>query len=119
MTRSTNAVAFRKRRKRLYKRAKGFVGDRKNHLRLTQDAVMSALSFSYEHRKQKKRNFRELWIQRISVAARINGLSYSKLIFGLKKAGILINRKMLSELAIKDMLVFNQIASSAKSALAA
>lgn len=80
---------------------------------------MSALSFSYEHRKQKKRNFRELWIQRISVAARINGLSYSKLIFGLKKAGILINRKMLSELAIKDMLVFNQIASSAKSALAA
>jgi large subunit ribosomal protein L20 len=119
MTRATNAVAFRKRRKRLFKLAKGFVGDRKNHLRLTTDAVMSALNFNYEHRKQKKRNFRKLWIMRIGVGAKINGISYSKFMNGLKKAGCDVNRKMLAELAIHDPKAFSLIATSAKQALVA
>ena len=77
MTRATSAVASRKRRKRLLKRAKGFWGDRKNHIRLTKDAVMKALSFNYSHRKKKKSDFRKLWISRIAIAAKINGISLS------------------------------------------
>lgn len=119
MTRSTNAPAFRRRRKRLHKLAKGFVGDRKNHLRLTTCAVMSALDFNYEHRKKRKRDFRKLWIMRINVGARINGISYSKLMNGLKKSGCSVNRKMLSDLAIRDPKAFSAIASSAKQALVA
>jgi large subunit ribosomal protein L20 len=112
-------VASRKRRKRLLKRAKGFSGDRKNHVRLTKDAVMKALAFNYEHRKQKKRNFRQLWIIRINVAAKINGMSYSKFINGLVKAGCKLNRKMLAYLAIKDPAAFSEIAIVAKQALVA
>lgn len=119
MVRVKSAVASRKRRKRLFKRAKGFFGDRKNHLRLTKDAVMKALAYNYEHRKQKKRNFRRLWIIRIGIAARINGMSYSKLMHGLKKAGCDIDRKMLADLAVKDLKAFSEIASTAKQALAA
>lgn len=119
MVRVTNAVAVNRSRKRLFKRAKGFVGDRKNHLRLTKDAVMSALAFNYRHRKQKKRDFRRLWIVRISVAAKINGISYSKLVDGLQKAGCLINRKMLSDMAIRDPNGFAAVAGTAKKALAA
>ncbi|GAB4193165.1 MAG: 50S ribosomal protein L20 [Simkaniaceae bacterium] len=119
MVRIKKAVASRRRRKRLLKKAKGFVGDRKNHIRLTEDAVMKAMAYNYEHRKQKKREFRKLWNTRISVAAKINGLSYSKLIFGLKKAGCNINRKMLSELAINDPACFAEVAASAKNALSA
>lgn len=118
MVRVTNAVAVNRSRKRLFKRAKGFVGDRKNHLRLTKDAVMSALAFNYRHRKQKKRDFRRLWIIRIGVAAKINGLSYSKLIDGLSKAGCLLNRKMLSDMAIRDPGSFATVAGTAKQALA-
>lgn len=117
MVRATNAVASHRRRKRLMKLAKGFWGDRKNHLRLTGDAVIRAMSESYRHRKQKKRNFRALWITRLSVAAKINGLSYSKLVFGLKKAGCVLNRKMLSELAIRDPNCFKAVAGEAKKAL--
>ncbi len=117
MVRIKKAVASRKRRKRLLKRAKGFVGDRKNHIRLTEDAVMKAMSYNYEHRKQKKREFRKLWNSRISVGAKINGLSYSSLIFGLKKAGSPINRKMLSELALNDPYCFAEVAATAKQAL--
>ena len=119
MVRVTSAVASRKRRKKLLKRAKGFFGDRKNHLRLTKDAVMKALAYSYEHRKQKKRNFRKLWIIRINVAAKINEMSYSKFMYGLKKAGCNLNRKMLAYLAIKDPKAFSEIALAAKKALAA
>ncbi|MGD2169233.1 MAG: 50S ribosomal protein L20 [Chlamydiota bacterium] len=119
MVRVKSAVASRKRRKRLFKRAKGFFGDRKNHLRLTKDAVMKALAYNYEHRKQKKRNFRRLWIIRIGIAARINGMSYSKLMHGLKKAGCDIDRKMLADLAVKDLKAFSEIAGAAKQALAA
>src|SRR3972149_11279725 len=100
MSRVTCAVSSRKRRKRILKRAKGFWGDRKNHVRLTKDAVMKAMAFNYIHRKDKKSDFRSLWTIRINVAAKINGISYSKLINGLKKANCLINRKMLADLAI-------------------
>jgi large subunit ribosomal protein L20 len=119
MTRVKKAVASRKRRKRLFKRAKGFTGDRKNHVRLTKDAVMKALAFNYEHRKKKKGDFRILWIIRINTAARINGLSYSKFIKGLKEAGCKIDRKQLSELAISDPKAFSDIATLAKDALTA
>jgi large subunit ribosomal protein L20 len=118
MARVTCAVSSRKRRKRILKLAKGFYGDRKNHIRLTKDAVMKALAYNYIHRKKKKSDFRKLWIIRINSAARINGISYSKLIAGLKKAKCLIDRKILAELAISDPNAFTQIVDSAKKALA-
>jgi len=118
MVRVTNAVAANRKRKRLLKQAKGFVGDRKNHIRLSADAVMSAMAFNYRHRKQKKRDFKRLWIIRIGVGAKINGMSYSKLISGLKKAGCGINRKMLSDMALCDPSSFSAVASAAKQALA-
>lgn len=118
MVRVTNAVAAHRKRKRLLKLAKGFVGDRKNHLRLSSDAVMSAMAFNYRHRKQRKRDFRKLWVIRIGVGAKINGISYSKLINGLKKAGCGINRKMLSDMAIRDPNSFAAVAGAAKQALA-
>jgi large subunit ribosomal protein L20 len=119
MVRVTNAVASRNRTRKVLKRCKGFYGDRKNHLKLSKDALMSALAFNYEHRKLRKRDFRSLWIQRISVAAKINGLSYSRLIDGLKKAGCTVNRKWLSEIAISDPAAFSAIANTAKQKLAA
>ncbi len=118
MVRVTNAVASRKRKKRIFKKAKGFVGDRKNHLRLTTDAVMRAMAFNYRHRKQNKRNFRSLWIVRIAVASKINGISYSKLVDGLKRASCEINRKMLADLAVNDPQTFSEVAGVAKAALA-
>lgn len=118
MVRVTNSVARHRRRKRVLKRAKGFVGDRKNHIRLSKDAVMSALSFNYRHRKERKRDFRQLWIMRLGVAAKIHGLSYNRLVSGLKKAGCLLNRKMLSEMAIHDPNSFTQVIGKAKQALA-
>jgi len=118
MVRVTNAVASRRRKKRLRKRAKGFVGDRKNHLRLTSDAVMRALAFNYRDRKENKRQFRRLWIMRIGIAAKINGISYSKLINGLTKAECELNRKMLAEMAINDPQSFEAVVSHAKAALA-
>jgi large subunit ribosomal protein L20 len=118
MVRVTNAVAANRKRKRLLKQAKGFVGDRKNHIRLSSDAVMSAMAFNYRHRKQRKRDFKRLWIVRIGVAAKINGLSYNKLVFGLKKAGCGLNRKMLSDMALRDPGSFAAVAVAAKQALA-
>ena len=119
MSRATSSVASRRRRKRLFKRAKGFWGDRKNHLRLTKDAVMKAMAFSTIHRKHKKRNMRRLWTIRINVAARINGISYSKLIHGLNKAGCTLDRKVLADMALKDPKGFAEVANIAKKALAA
>lgn len=119
MVRITNSVAARRRTKKLLKRCKGFYGDRKNHLKLSKDALMSALAFNYKHRKLRKRDFRSLWIVRLGVAAKINGLSYSKLINGLKKSGCTLNRKVLSELAIRDPGAFAVIAQMAKQKLAA
>lgn len=118
MVRATSAPASRRRRKRLLKRAKGFWGDRKSHVRQSTNAVMSAMAFNYRHRKNKKSDFRQLWITRIGVAAKINGLSYSKLVNGLKKSGCELNRKMLSEMAIHDPESFKAVADMAKKALA-
>jgi large subunit ribosomal protein L20 len=117
MVRATNAVASHRRKKRLFKLAKGYVGDRKNHLRLTSGAVMRAMAYNYAHRKLKKRDFRSLWIMRINAAAKINGMSYSKLIYGLKKAGCELNRKVLAEMAIQDPTNFASIVGQAKEAL--
>jgi len=118
MARVTCAVASRKRRKRLFKLTKGFFGDRKNHVRQSSNAVMGALASNYKHRKMRKRDFRRLWTTRISAASKMCGISYSKLINGLSKAEVSINRKMLSELAIHDFDAFKQVAEVAKSALA-
>ena len=118
MVRVTNAVASHRRKKRLHKRAKGFVGDRKNHLRLTQDAVLRALAYNYLHRKQRKREFRSLWIARIGAAAKIHGISYSKFIHGLIKARCELDRKMLADLAIRDPQSFTAVVARAKEALA-
>lgn len=118
MVRATNAVASHRRKKRLFKLAKGFVGDRKNHLRLTTGAVMRAMAYNYIHRKHKKRDFRKLWIMRLNAAARINGISYSKFIHGLKKARCELDRKVLSDMAIQDPSGFAAIVGFAKTALA-
>lgn len=118
MVRVTNAVASHRRKKRLLKQAKGFVGDRKNHLRLTKDAVLRALAYNYRHRKERKRDFRSLWIVRIGAAAKINGISYSKFICGLKKAKCELDRKVLAEMAIRDPSSFAAVAGRAKQALA-
>lgn len=118
MVRVTNAVASHRRKKRLFKLAKGYVGDRKNHLRLTSNEVRRAMAYNYAHRKQKKRDFRSLWIMRINAAAKINGISYSKLIFGLKKARCELNRKVLADMAIRDPQSFAAVATHAKAALA-
>jgi len=118
MVRATNAVASRRRKKRLRKQAKGFVGDRKNHLRLTSEAVMRAMAYNYRHRKLKKREFRSLWIVRISAAAKMHGMSYSKFIHGLAKSGCGLNRKVLSEMAISDPAGFASVVNQAKQALA-
>ncbi len=117
MVRVTNSVASHRRKKRLFKRAKGFVGDRKNHLRLTSDCVVRALSYNYDHRKLKKRDFRSLWIMRIGAAAKINGMSYSKLIYGLKKARCELDRKVLADMAIRDPNSFEAVVNCAKEAL--
>ncbi|HRW58243.1 MAG TPA: 50S ribosomal protein L20 [Chlamydiales bacterium] len=119
MVRVTSAVARHKRKKRLNKRSKGFFGDRKNHLKLTKDAVMKADAYNYMHRKKKKGDFRRIWIVRIGVGAKMNGISYSKFIDGLKKAKCEINRKVLSELAIHDPRAFSEVASVAKAAFVA
>lgn len=118
MTRTTSAVSTHRRKKRLLKRAKGFIGDRKNHVRLTKGAVMKARKFSYIHRKQKKREYRKLWIMRISAAAKMRGISYNKLMFGLKKLNCELDRKMLADLAITNPVHFTAVVDSAKAALA-
>jgi len=117
MVRVTNAVASHRRKSRLRKRARGFVGDRKNHLRLTSDAVMRALAFNYRDRKHNKRQFRRLWVTRVGLATKIHGISYSKFIHGLKKAGCELNRKMLAEMALHDPDGFAAVVDNAKKAL--
>ena len=117
--RVTNSVAARRRTKKMLKRCKGFYGDRKNHIKLSRDALMSALAFNYKHRKLRKREFKCLWITRIGAASKIHGISYSKFINGLKLMGCAMNRKSLSELAIHDPVSFGSIATAAKQRLAA
>ena len=102
----------------MFRLAKGFVGDRKNHLKLTSNCVMTALANHYKHRKQKKREFRRIWTVRINVGARIHGISYSRFIHGLSRAGIVLNRKMLADLCLTDPTAFAAVVEKAKAALA-
>ena len=114
MPRTTNAPASRKRRKRRLELAKGFYGARSKQFRLATEAVDRAMVLSYTHRKDKKREYRGLWITRLAAACRLNDISYSRFIEGLRKAGIELNRKMLSEIAIHDAEGFASIAKIAK-----
>ena len=114
MPRTTNAAASRKRRKRRLELAKGFYGSRSKLFRLATEAVDRAMVLSYTHRKDKKRDFRGLWITRLAAACKLNDVSYSRFIEGLSKAGIELNRKMLSEIAIHDPEGFASIAKIAK-----
>lgn len=119
MVRAKPAVASHRRRRKVIRQAKGYWGDRKNHIRLASMAVMRSLAFSYRHRKHNKRNFRRLWIVRIGIAAKMNGISYSKFIDGLHKAGCELDRKVLADLAVRDPGAFASIAEVAKAAHAA
>ncbi|HHY41480.1 MAG TPA: 50S ribosomal protein L20 [Thermoanaerobacterales bacterium] len=114
MARVKRGVTARKRHKKILKLAKGYRGSMSKLFRPANQAVLKALSHAYRGRKLKKRDFRKLWIARINAAARSNGISYSKFICGLKKAGIQINRKMLSEMAINDASGFSQLVDIAK-----
>ncbi len=114
MPRVKNAVSSRKRRKRILKLAKGYRGARSKLIRIATESVNRALNYAYRDRKAKKRDFRRLWIIRINAAARMNNISYSKLINGLKKANIELDRKVLSELAISDPNGFSKIVELAR-----
>ena len=114
MTRVTNAPASRKRRRRRLALAKGFYGSRSKLFRMATESVDRAMAMSYIHRKQKKRNYRALWIIRISAACKLNNITYSRFIEGLTKAGIKLNRKMLSEIAIHDADGFSNIVEQAR-----
>jgi large subunit ribosomal protein L20 len=118
MARIKGGMNAKKRHNRVLKLAKGYRGARSKQYRVAKQSVMRALTSSYAGRKERKRQFRQLWIARINAAARMNGLSYSKLMHGLKLANIEINRKMLSELAINDAAGFASLAEVAKSKLA-
>ncbi len=109
MARIKGAVTTRARHKKILKRAKGYFGAKSIRFRMANQAVMKSLKYAYVGRKQKKRNFRQLWIARINAAARINGTTYSKLMSSLKKANININRKMLAEMAVNDMNGFKAL----------
>ena len=114
--RVTDAPASRERRRRRLERAKGFYGARSKRVRTATEAVDRALRLSTVHRKLKKRDFRQLWIARVNAAARAEGISYSKFIAGLIKAGVTLNRKSLSEIAIQDPAGFKQLVAIAKKA---
>ncbi|MDD5719720.1 MAG: 50S ribosomal protein L20 [Candidatus Krumholzibacteria bacterium] len=116
MPRATNNPAGKQRRKRILKRAKGFVGAKKVQIREGRHAVDRALAYAYRDRKARKRDFRQLWITRINAAARLHGLSYSAFIGGLKKASIDIDRKVLADLAVHDAQGFAKLASVARNA---
>ena len=113
--RGVNAV---KKRRKIMKLAKGYYGAKSKLYRVAREAVMKSLSYAYVGRKNKKRDFRQLWIARINAACRINGLSYSKFMYGLKLAGVEMNRKMLAEMAVNDAAGFATLAELAKSKLA-
>ena len=118
MARIKGGMNAKKKHNRNLKLAKGYRGARSKQYRIAKQSVMRALASSYAGRKQKKRQFRQLWIARINAAARMNGLSYSKLMHGLKVAGVDMNRKMLAEMAVNDAAGFTAVAEVAKKALA-
>jgi large subunit ribosomal protein L20 len=116
MPRTKNTVAGRARRKKVLKAARGYRGGRHTLYRTARETVERALSYAYRDRRTRKRDFRKLWIARINAAARVNGLSYSRFISGLRKADIDINRKMLAEMAVNDQDAFARLAELARSA---
>lgn len=115
MARVKRGVMARKRHKKVLKEAKGYYGARSRVFRVAKQAVIKAAQYAYIGRKQRKRQFRSLWITRINAAARVYGLSYSNLMYGLKKADVQVDRKILADLAIFDSQAFNQLAEKAKS----
>ncbi len=116
MARVKTGRITRKKHKKILKQAKGYYGAKGYRFRMAKQAVMKSGVYSYVGRKDKKSNFRKLWIARINAGARLNGLTYSKMIAGLKKANIVINRKMLAELAVNDPAAFAKLAETAKQA---
>ena len=112
MPRATNAPASHKRKKRILKKAKGFRGSRSKLFRTAKDAVTKSQQWAYRDRKNRKRTFRRLWIARINAAARLNGVSYSRLIGGLKQADVRINRKMLAQMAMADPSSFTTVVNA-------
>lgn len=117
MTRATNAPASRRRRKRRLTLAKGFRGGRSKLFRTATESVDRAISMATAHRKLKKREYRSLWIQRLSAACKLNGMNYSRFMEGVSKSGVELNRKMLSEIAIQDPKGFTRIIEQAKAKL--
>ena len=117
MARIKGAIMTRKRRKKILKLAKGYFGVKSKLFKTAKEAVMKSGQYAYIGRRLKKRDFRRLWITRISAAAKINGMNYSTFMNGLKKAGIELNRKMLAELAVEDAAAFAALAEKAKAAL--
>lgn len=117
MARVKGAMMTRKRRNKTLKLAKGYFGAKSKHFKMAKQAVMKSGQYAYIGRKQKKRDFRKLWITRISASAKMNGMNYSTFMNGVNKAGINLNRKMLSEIAISDPAGFTAIAEKAKAAL--
>lgn len=117
MARIKGATMTRKRRKKVLKLAKGYFGAKSRLFKTAKEAVMKSGQYAYIGRKQKKRNFRSLWITRISAGCKMNGVNYSTFMNGLKKAGITLNRKMLSEIAISDPAAFTSLVEKAKAAL--
>ena len=117
MARIKGGLNAKKKHNRILKMAKGYRGARSKQYRVAKQSVMRALTSSYAGRKERKRQFRQLWIARINAAARINGLSYSKFMYGLKQAGVEMNRKILADLAVNDAAAFTALAETAKKAL--
>lgn len=117
MARVKGAMMTRKRRKKVLKLAKGYWGSKSRHFKMAKQAVMKSGNYAYIGRKQRKRDFRRLWITRISAGCRMNGVNYSTFMNGLKKAGVTLNRKMLSEIAIADPQGFTALVEKAKAAL--
>ena len=117
MARVKGAMATRKRRKKTLKLAKGYWGAKSKHFKMAKEAVMKSGNYAYIGRKQRKRDFRRLWITRISAACKMNDINYSKFMNGLKKAGIILNRKMLAEIAMADAAAFTSLVEKAKTAL--
>ena len=118
MARIKGAMMTRKRRKKVLKLAKGYYGSKSKHFKMAKQQVMKSGNYAFIGRKQKKRDFRRLWITRINSACRAQGVSYSAFMNGLKKSGVELNRKMLSEMAIHDAASFNALVETAKNALA-
>ena len=117
MARIKGAVMTRKRRNKVLKAAKGYWGAKSKHFKMAKQAVMKSGNYAFAGRKLKKRDFRRLWITRISAQAKVNGMNYSTLMHGLKKAGITLNRKMLAEIAVSDAAAFTALVAKAKAAL--